>query len=323
MRRTDLVLRYTGGYASGERGVEYPVALRNRGASTFWDVTLRVLHDGTETDRKLINQVGPELETAPVDLRIPTRYCDVGSPGIGVQPLGRVTFEALIEDETVAVAELPRPDSQIERVPRTPEEEAELLRMRPSGWEYLLFAAVLRRRMDALKPKFSDHELRYAVPSYEPVLEGYEATERISAAFRHASAVIQNFSRLLDPVAQECAFGPLGKAGDPASIEHLARRLIDVYEGLLDWAARLRGLPVEERFERVVELSSSFVDKPVGQLLDFVGRVVAEIDPLPSLLREESPEPISIELTCTLSIDEEVQRELSDELARLENTFGA
>jgi hypothetical protein len=39
----------------------------------------------------------------------------------------------------------------IDRVPRTGEEEALLLATRPAGWEYLLFASVLRRRRDCLR----------------------------------------------------------------------------------------------------------------------------------------------------------------------------
>ena len=54
MRRTDLVLLYRGGWSSSPRGVEYPVVLRNTGVGTFWDVALRMTHDGEETDRKAI-----------------------------------------------------------------------------------------------------------------------------------------------------------------------------------------------------------------------------------------------------------------------------
>jgi hypothetical protein len=331
MQRSDLLLLYRGGWSSGPTGVAYPVVLRNQGIGTFWDVELRATHDGEETDRKVVHHVGPQSETDPISLLIPARLCDKGTPGIGLRPLGHAVAEALIEGETVATADLPggsveavQPEEgPIERVPRTSEEEAALLRLHPDGWEYLYFASVLRRRMDALEPKYRDHQLRFRRPAPGRRLEGPEAIEFVSKAFPEARMMTDNFNRVFDPAAQERAFGAPGEPGDEAQIEHLASRVIDVYEGLLDWAAALRNRPVEDEFERVVDLASRFVDQPIQEFRDFVGRTVAEFDRLPSLLRQETPEPVRIELKLVLTIEEGLEAELDAELQRLEEMYEA
>jgi hypothetical protein len=323
MRQTDLVLLYRGGSSSSERGVEYPVVLRNTGVGTFWDIALRATHDGEETDRKIIARLGPESETDQTFLLIPARFCDQGTPGVGLRPRGHAMAEALVDDELVASVDLPggAAEPEIDRVPRTAEEEAALLRTRPEGWEYLLFASVLRREMDALEPKFRDHELRFAPPAVGPRLVASDASSLLQSAFRESIELMENFNRLFDPAAHERAFGQPGQPGDAARLEHLASRIIDVYEALLDWGSRVRQAPLAEEFTRAAELASRFVDRPIQQFRDFVDEVVAEVDRLPAALRAESSEPVKVAVTLTLSIDDGLEQELADELRRLEEAY--
>jgi hypothetical protein len=309
----------------------YPVVLRNPGVGTFWDVELRAIHDGDEADRQVIRQVGPQSETDPVFLLIPARYCDQGTPGVGRRPRGAAIAEALIDGEVVASVELPgggaearqHDEGEIDRVPRSPDEEEALLRVRPDGWEYMYFAAVLLRCRNALEPRYRDHELRLARPARRSALDGAESIRFILGSFPEVRMLTDNVNRVLDAAAQEQAFGAPGDPGDPAQIEHLASRLISVYDGLLNWAARLRSTPVEEVFERMVELTSRFVDGPIRQFRDFVTRVVAECDRLPSLLRTETPEPIVLTLTLKLEIEDGLEQELHAELRRLEQLIEA
>lgn len=326
MRQTDLTLRIVGSSSSG-RGVEYPVVVRNKGAGTFWDTAVCISHDGVETDRKVVDRIGPESESEPINLLVPSRLCDAGTPGVGLRPLGRVKVTAFQESEAIAAIELQvrgagQPSPKVDRVPRTPEEEAVLLSNRQPGWEYLLYAAILHRGVVGLEPKYRDHELRYVHPGYGSVLSAGDALGFVSVAFQHVLVLLDNFNRVLDTAALEAAFGPPGTSGDSGQIAHLANRLVDFYEGLLDWAARLRATHVESAFVRAVELSSSFVDLPIEQFRDFVRRTVAEVDRVPALLRDEAKgAPPRIEIVFVLSTDEELGRELHAELERLERVF--
>jgi hypothetical protein len=322
MRQTDLVLLYRGGSSSSGQGVAFPVVLRNTGVGTFWDIVLRTTHDGEETDRKVIARLGPQSETEKTLLLIPARFCDKGAPGVGLRPRGQAVAEALVDEEVLASVDLPggTVEPEIDRVPRAPDEEATLLRVRPDGWEYLLFASVLRRRMDALEPKYRDHELRFARPAQGPRLIELDAVAFLSAAFGEARVLVDNLNRVLDKAAQERAFGPLGEPGDAVRIEHLGERLIDVYESLIDWAARLRGTPVDDEFERATELAGRFVDRPIQQFRDFVDRVMTEMDRLPALLR--AAEPARLTLTLEVSIEEGLVEEFNAEQERLAGMYG-
>jgi hypothetical protein len=186
------------------------VVVRNSGTGTFWDVEVRIAHEDEETDRQVIRQIAEQSETDEVFLLIPARLCDAGTPGIGLRPLGRVRVEALVQGDVVAGTDLGPPEPVIERVPRTAEEEAALVRTRPDGWEYLLFASVLRRRMAELEPKHRDHQLRLIRPRSGPVLADAHAIEFIRSAFREASVLTDNFNRVFDEEAQERAFGAPG-----------------------------------------------------------------------------------------------------------------
>jgi hypothetical protein len=322
-RRTDLVLLYCGGSSSSDRGVAYPVVLRNTGVGSFWDVGLRALHDDEETDRKELRRVGPQSESDQVFLLIPARCCVAGTPGAGLRPRGRATAEALVDGDVVAKVELPggaeRP--QVERVPRTPEEEATLLEGRQVGWEYLLFGAVLLREMNALEAKYRDHEIGFAAPQAGPAL-GVDNVSVLSTAFAEVRALVANVGRVFDKAAQERAFGAPGEPGDAERIRHLASRIIAIYEGLLDWAARVRGTPTEDEFKGVADLAGRFADLPVEQFRQFVHHAVAELDRLPEHFASESDEPIEVSLTLQLDMDQTILQEYEAELRRLEMRYG-
>jgi hypothetical protein len=205
----------------------------------------------------------------------------------------------------------------ITRVPRSANEETALLLSRPPGWEYLLFASVLLRQKAALESKYRDHELGYGQP-HGSRLDDLQASALIDESFGSARQLTSNVNRVLAPHAQELAFGLPGEPGDPTRIEHLAQRLIDIYEGFLDWSARLRGAVVPDRFERAVELLGAFADGPIEQIRAFVDENVANCDRLPALLREATDEhPVEIVSTLTLSIDDKVVQQLNREFRRL------
>src|SRR5207244_11693092 len=126
-----------------------------------------------------------------------------------------------------------------------------------------------------------------------------QAIRRLQGVFPEARAISDNINRLLSNESQEKAFGIPGLAGDPIRIEHLARRLIDVYGGLLDWSARLRGATVPERFADVFRIAGSFVNDAIGEFRAFVQHLVKQVDTLPGRLR--AGEQIHLEITLTLT----------------------
>jgi len=121
----------------------------------------------------------------------------------------------------------------------------------------------------------------------------------------------------LDPAATESAFGRPGQPGDPDRIEHIATRLIEIYEAFLDSSARLRAAAVPERFERAAELASALADNPVRDLRRFVDQTVAEFDRVPALLREERTAPVEVRQTLTLTMNDQGVSDFIKEMKRI------
>jgi hypothetical protein len=172
------------------------------------------------------------------------------------------------------------------------------------------------RRKQELESKFRDHELGYARPS-DHALSEEEARSLITGTPTALRTLSGNLNRVLDPATTEAAFGPPGQPGDPDRIEHIATRLIEIYEAFLDWSARLRAAAVPERFERAAQLASALADNPVHEIRSFVDQTVAEFDRAPALLREKRDEPVQIRQTLTLTIDDQVLKKFNKEVKRL------
>jgi len=183
----------------------------------------------------------------------------------------------------------------------------------------VLDAGVLWQRRQALEPKWRDHELRYGRPTRQ-YLDNRQAFTFLSNASDDLHSCVQNILKMLDPGVQKRAFGPLGEPGDPALIEHIATRLVEVYEEMLDVAATLRGVGVSEEMAPLMEAAARLTDTPLRTIRDFIDQLVAEVDSLPERLALDKP--ITITLTLGLTIDEEAHKCFDQEMVRARQRLG-
>jgi hypothetical protein len=254
---------------------------------------------------------------------LPVRFDDTEIPGLR-STVAYIDARSTTQDELIALilAKLNRPPDQTNlppapiRLPWTPEQQRQLLVQRPSLWEYLLLAGVLAQGKAALEPKWQDYQLGY-VRLARPALDDSHAMAFIEGAFNEIQAVTGNVERVFDPQVQELAFGPPGVEGDPGQIEHMGQRILEIYEGYLDWAARIRGTPTSERFRRLFKIVAMFVDKPIQQTRDFIDQYIAEMDRLPDRLAKTKERPIHISLELVLEVDPHIKSEFNRELRRL------
>lgn len=202
------------------------------------------------------------------------------------------------------------------RVPRTEDELAVLLRERPGGWEYLLYAAVLLQQRDRLEEQYRDHLLRHAPLAGDP-LDAEAASRELKSAFPDALGLIRTLMELFNPEVHERSFGALGAEGDEALIRQLARRTMDGYAEFMDWEKRLRGARVPADFQDAFRLAAELGRNPVEELRSYVDEIVSEMDRVPELLKTESEKPIAIEIELVLTIDEEAQEAFTKEVERL------
>ncbi len=206
------------------------------------------------------------------------------------------------------------------RVPRTVEMRSHLLAERPPAWEYLLFASYLLEGKTTLEPKWRDHQLRYRRLVGAP-LSDREAVQFVGAAMSELGIYIDNFERVLSRKVQDAAFGPSGEPGDPEQINHLAQRLLEIYESFLDWTARVRGVNVTSNLVRLMELTASYLDSSVAATRSFFDRYVAEVDSIPQQLAR-AEKPINVPLVLRLDVDDRVSREFHREMKRTKRRLG-
>jgi hypothetical protein len=203
-------------------------------------------------------------------------------------------------------------------VPGDHNDVAALLAQRPPGWEYLLFAAVLRRGFDGLATKHRDHTLRYATHDRE-FLDDEQALQFILGSSVRLHAIVESFQRMLTTDSQDAAFG---RPGDPDLIVHLGQRLVDLYEELLDWAATLRAATVwSQALRRLADVTARLADQPIASLRSSVAEFVDLIDSMPARLRDG--ERVAIDLVIRLDLPEEIITEHAAALSAYEAGAGA
>ena len=202
-----------------------------------------------------------------------------------------------------------------DRVPRTPAEQEALMEMRPEGWEYLLFAAVLLRGKTRLERKWNDHQLPpFSIDRTQ--VEAQEAPRVFSSHFQGMLGLIQALNRVFDKEAQLQAFGGAGEEGDPLRIEQFGDRIVETYEGMLDLSAMLRSIDVPEPFVKVHEVATRVADQPLRDIRGFIDDVVEQTEKVPGFAADADPdkEDLEIRVLLTLTVDDEVVAEYSQEL---------
>lgn len=270
-------------------------------------------HERRSAQARALEEIGPYL--------LPVRLDDSELPGlrptvsyIDARSISPERLVHLIEQKLLTTAGVTNPEpAPVLRSPRTAEQQRELLARRPRAWEYLLYAGALWQRRYALEPKWLDHELGYARLTGR-YLDNSEACALMSGITKDLRGCSRNMMKMLDPAAQTRAFGPPGQPGDPALIEHIATRLIDAYEEMLDAAATLRGVGVSEELAPVMEAAARMTDTPLRQIRDFIDQLVVEVDSVPERLALNKP--IYINLMLTLTIDKDALENFEREMTR-------
>jgi hypothetical protein len=269
-------------------------------------------HERQSAQARALTEVGPYFLPVRLDdselpgLRPTVHYVDARRTSI--EQLVSMIQQKLSSVPGVATKELP-----LLRVPRTLDQQRELLAQRPHGWEYLLYAGVLWQRREELEPKWRDHELGYTRRTGQH-LDDRQAISFLSNAFDDFTACGPNMLKMLDPRAQERAFGAPGEPGDPALIEHIATRFVGVYEEMLDIATILRGTGVSQQMSSLMETAAHLTDTPLREIRDFIDQLVAECDRIPDRLALD--QPVTIMLTLTLTIDEGALKSFHREMKR-------
>ncbi|MEU8210544.1 hypothetical protein AB0B85_15240 [Micromonospora sp. NPDC049044] len=213
-----------------------------------------------------------------------------------------------------------RKNYPVQQVPRDESGRLELLALRPPLWEYLLFGNALYRSRDVHEARWRDYQLGYAL-HIGPVVKAEQIPDVMSERFSHVGAIAANLEAVASPYAQARAFGAPGEPGDPALIEHMASRLIDIYALLLGWVEETRSLRVPEWAENLKALAIAYAAQPIQRTHEFVDEFIARLERAIANLVDGNSNYEEISIRVTFEIPDDVARQFSRELKRVKPHF--
>jgi GntR family transcriptional repressor for pyruvate dehydrogenase complex len=223
----------------------------------------------------------------------------------------REHFAALHAD--IARDLIPGPTASI-GVPKTADQETQLIAGDVDFWEYRLFASSLYQGREALEAKYFDYKA--GIVSSRTRLTFHDAKRILEDALQRVAAVAGTVEQILSPSAQQRAFGPPDEPGDAAAIRDLAHRVVSVYEELLDTAAQLRSTEAPDLLKPMFRTASRYMDARIAQFRRFIATAIDELEGLPQRAADVA-EPRTIRPDLVLSLDDAIQRELDAEMKRM------
>lgn len=181
---------------------------------------------------------------------------------------------------------------------------------KPRGWEWLLFAQILQDKIQSFSSKRLDVEL--GVSLGEPVVlnEIHEVASWVSSRFGWISRTITQLAKALNTGFVK-AVGEPGEPGDIKRIIHLASRVAEGYEQLLDWKLQFLRVSVDEDFERLIRIASEYSTNAIEEMEEFSSNLYSTLEGhLANAHTYEEGTVITLELTLTAPENEELDREL-------------
>ncbi|MFF2275757.1 hypothetical protein [Agromyces sp. NPDC058126] len=198
-------------------------------------------------------------------------------------------------------------------VPKDETAKRELLGLRPPAWEYLLFGAELLRRLGEIEPKWRDYSLGYSM-TVGPRIAQENLSPEFSERLSRLTFIASNIERVISLQAQSAAFGEPGASGDAALIEHMAGRLVQLYEQLIDWATEIRSLRLPSKASGLAELAVAMTAQPIQAVRDFVHRFVEDLERGLHQLASGESTSLTIEMRLTLEVDDDITDRWTREL---------
>ena len=202
-------------------------------------------------------------------------------------PEGASAMRAVAAGDDAVDDETPPQTREVAALARTESELAALVREKPSGWEQALFASVLVQRQARVLPRLRDSELGFTPAGTTRVYGGPELARILVGLIEEMLLTVRQLESFTLAPAFMDAFGdPDGVSdADPQAIEHIADRLMDYHERLLDISEQCRALSPPSRYADVVTDCARLLDMPLQSYRKFIDEFVDIIDSLPQVLQ--------------------------------------
>jgi hypothetical protein len=199
--------------------------------------------------------------------------------------------------------------------PITPKTVAALVREKPKGWEYLLYATVVAQGLANLQPKYREHFLRYS-PRNGVVEHGNGI-----GLIRDRNVLLGEIIKVaVDSVftaeTQEAAFGKYGEAGDADRIVHLGELFVRTFDEILEWARGIHGTSYASDTARAAaRVQARFADRQLQAMHEVAENLREVADTL--VERLTAGDRIEVTVPLVFEVEPELELEFKAALDRL------
>ncbi|MFG1791242.1 hypothetical protein [Nocardia sp. NPDC049149] len=205
----------------------------------------------------------------------------------------------------------------LSHVPRTENDINHVIAFRPWLWEYFLLAGYLNIGVRDIKSRRTSSRQ----PRRTVIENSGEALSWARMLYDEYNQITHNLNLALDQSFHVQAFGRQGNPpGDFRLIGEIARRVLAVYEQLLEWCDSAKYVTAPRRLQRFVSCFARLPDKPVHSMEESIGRIISELQNLLDTGAAWSGKPIVIALKITIHLDEKVQDDIVRELERINHS---
>ncbi len=196
----------------------------------------------------------------------------------------------------------------------------EIAQRRPTGWEFILFGAVMAH---LLKHVQSWEEIRQRRSNVDlgSALSPEAALKVLTNYPTLASEAMDGFASTFATYRQDEAFGAPGEAGDPVRIVSLAQDVIRYYARLRDLGYSLSGARMQGDWRNAREALLALTDEPASQIDAFVGDTYLRTEQLPALLADGGP--IELIMRIELTVSDAAQEAVEDAFSKLRSAGAA
>ncbi|MGL1956961.1 MAG: DUF4062 domain-containing protein [Colwellia sp.] len=185
----------------------------------------------------------------------------------------------------------------------------------PTGWEWLFFAQLLKDNIDLHRYKQLDTELGI---SYGDIISIGEETDWLQTRFNWMTNIIHQMSESLTN-GYVIAIGEPGTPSDIERLIHLAKRLGDGYESILDWKLQFLRVSVEnEDFELLVSYAAKFATNAIQEINDFFNNTYSDIK---NIINNMDKYEEGEQVTLTMTIGEPDSEDFHNEMERLTKIY--
>jgi len=193
----------------------------------------------------------------------------------------------------------------------------QLVMEKPKGWEYLLFAQVLGDEIAALHQKRLDVELKISFGQAYQIEELPDLTSWISAQLATMINTMSQIERAMNDGFIR-AVGEPGEPGNAQRIYHLAKRIADAYEQLLDWTLQFYRVSAPDPFMKAIEHVSMLSSNALSEIESFASSLYETLQAHINSASSHAPGTV---LNLTLTLTAPQTDELHAELHRLRMAY--